>query len=381
MPRPVVPVIGGLTHRKPMFLVVDASPGFCELRPTPMKRHLSLFLAAGAALLIAGCKPAGDSSSTGSSSAGGSTAKTPKIVFVSNVVDPFWVICQAGVEQAGKDFGVDARMIMPAEGLSDQKRILEDLITKGTDGIAVSPLDPANQTELLNKVAERSKLITADSDAPESKRLVYIGVGNYEAGRMAGQLMKEALPNGGKVMVFVGRLEQDNAKLRRQGFIDELIGRTPDATRFDPPTAQPSGNGFTILGTLTDQADRAKAKANVEDTLSKHPDLAGAVGLFAYNPPAILEALTQAGKTGKVQVVGFDEDQGTLKGIQDGIVHGTVVQNPYEYGYQSVKVLKELLAGDTSSIPENKFIEVPARKIRKDSVDAFWAELKKQRGE
>lgn len=346
-----------------------------------MKRHLSLFLAAGAALLIAGCKPAGDSSSTGSSSAGGSTAKTPKIVFVSNVVDPFWVICQAGVEQAGKDFGVDARMIMPAEGLSDQKRILEDLITKGTDGIAVSPLDPANQTELLNKVAERSKLITADSDAPESKRLVYIGVGNYEAGRMAGQLMKEALPNGGKVMVFVGRLEQDNAKLRRQGFIDELIGRTPDATRFDPPTAQPSGNGFTILGTLTDQADRAKAKANVEDTLSKHPDLAGAVGLFAYNPPAILEALTQAGKTGKVQVVGFDEDQGTLKGIQDGIVHGTVVQNPYEYGYQSVKVLKELLAGDTSSIPENKFIEVPARKIRKDSVDAFWAELKKQRGE
>src|SRR5690606_667674 len=124
-----------------------------------------------------------------------------------------WVICQAGVEQAGRDFGVNATMIMPSEGLSDQKRILEDLITKGTDGIAVSPIDPANQTDILDLVAERSKLVTADSDAPDSQRLVYIGMSNYAAGRMAAQLMKEALPNGGKVMVFVGRLEQDNARL------------------------------------------------------------------------------------------------------------------------------------------------------------------------
>lgn len=346
-----------------------------------MKRHLSLFLAAGTALLIAGCKPAGDSSSTGSSSAASSTTKAPKIVFVSNGVDPFWVICQAGVEQAGRDFGVNATMIMPSEGLSDQKRILEDLITKGTDGIAVSPIDPANQTDILDLVAERSKLVTADSDAPDSQRLVYIGMSNYEAGRLAAQLMKEALPNGGKVMVFVGRLEQDNARLRRQGFIDELVGREPDEKRFDPPTAQPSGNGFTVLGTLTDQFDRAKAKANVEDTLSKHPDLAGAVGLFAYNPPAILEALKQAGKAGQVKVIGFDEDKATLKGIQDDIVHGTVVQNPYEYGYKSVQILKDVLAGDLSVIPENKYIEVPARKIRKDTVDEFWAQLKQRLGE
>jgi ribose transport system substrate-binding protein len=197
---------------------------------------------------------------------------------------------------------------------------------------------------------------------------------------MAAQLMKEALPQGGKVMVFVGRLEQDNARLRRQGFIDELVGRTPDEKRFDPPAAQPSGNGFTILGTLTDQFDRAKAKAYVEDSLSKHHDLAGAVGLFAYNPPAILEALTQAGKAGKVQVIGFDENDATLKGIQDGIVHGTVVQNPYEYGYQSVKLLKEALAGNAAAIPANKYLEVPARKIRKDNVDGFWAELKQRLG-
>jgi ribose transport system substrate-binding protein len=335
-----------------------------------MKRQLTYFLAVGTALLVAGCKPSSESSSEG----------PHKIAFVSNVVDPFWVICQAGVEQAGKDFGVDTTMIMPSEGLTDQKRILEDLITKGTDGIAVSPIDPANQSDILNKVAQHSKLVTADSDAPDSDRLVYIGVSNYEAGRMAAQLMKEALPTGGKVMVFVGRLEQDNARLRRQGFIDELVGREPDEKRFDPPTARPEGNGFTVLGTLTDQGDRSKAKANVEDTLSKYPDIAGMVGLFAYNPPAILEALRQSGKAGMIQVIGFDENDATLKGVQEGIVHGTVVQNPYEYGYQSVRVLKEVLDGNTSVIPASKYIEVPARKIRKDDVDQFWAQLKERLG-
>lgn len=346
-----------------------------------MKWHLTLSLAAAAVLGLVGCKPSGDSSanSSGSSNASAS-AKKPKIVFVSNGPDDFWVICKAGVEQAGKDLEVDASLIMPAEGLASQKRILEDLVTKGTDGVAVSPIDPANQTEILNKVAEYSKLVTADSDAPDSKRLVYIGMSNYEAGRMAAQLMKEALPNGGDVMIFIGRMEQDNAKLRRQGFIDELLGRTPDPTRFDPPTANPSGNGYTVLGTLTDQFDRAKAKANVEDTLSKHPNIAGMVGLFAYNPPAILEALKQSGKVGKVKVIGFDENDATLKGIQDGIVLGTVVQNPYEYGYQAVKVLTEVLAGKTNVIPANQYIEVPARKIRKDNVDEFWAELKKRLG-
>ena len=334
-----------------------------------MKRNLTLALAA-VVILVGGLQ-------TSSAAAPG---KKLKIAFVSNGVDPFWVICKAGVEQAGKDFDVQVSMLMPSEGLTDQKRILEDLITKGTDGIAVSPIDPANQTDVLDKVAERSKLVTADSDAPASKRLVYIGLSNYEAGRMAAQLMKEALPKGGKVMVFVGRLEQDNARLRRQGFIDELIGRTPDEKRFDPPTAKPSGNGFTVLGTLTDQFDRAKAKANVEDSLSKYPDLAGAVGLFAYNPPAILEALEQAGKAGKIQVVGFDENDATLKGIAKGTVHGTVVQNPYEYGYQSVKVLKEVIAGNNSVIPTSKYIEVPAQKIRKDNVATFSEELKKRLG-
>ncbi|HIG27326.1 MAG TPA: hypothetical protein EYQ50_05825 [Verrucomicrobiales bacterium] len=161
----------------------------------------------------------------------------PKFAFVSNGVASFWTIAQVGVEVAGKDLGVNTETLMPAEGIADQKRMIEDLITKGVDGIAVSPIDPENQTDLLNQAAAKTKLITQDSDAPNANRLCYIGMDNYSAGRLCGALVREAIPNGGKIMIFVGRLEQDNAKRRRQGVIDEILGRPHDPSKFDPPNA------------------------------------------------------------------------------------------------------------------------------------------------
>jgi ribose transport system substrate-binding protein len=159
----------------------------------------------------------------------------PTFAFVSNGVASFWTIAGVGVNKAGADLGVNTEVLMPAEGIPDQKRMLEDLITKGIDGIAVSPIDPVNQTELLNQVAAKTLLITHDSDAPNANRLVYIGMSNYDAGRMCGKLVKEALPKGGKIMIFIGRLEQDNAKLRRQGVIDEILGRDHNPKRYDKP--------------------------------------------------------------------------------------------------------------------------------------------------
>ena len=302
--------------------------------------------------------------------------KKLKIAFVSNGVASFWTIAAAGVKTAGEKLGVDAQTLMPVEGISDQKRMIEDLLTRGVDGIAVSPIDPSNQTELLNQAAKRAKLITHDSDAPNADRLVYIGMDNYKAGWLCGDLVREAMPKGGTIMIFIGRLEQDNAKRRRQGMIDSVLGRKENPANYDPPGSVLKANGYTILGTLTDQFDRAKGKANAEDTLAKYPDINCMVGLFAYNPPLMLEALSQAGKLGKVKVIAFDEDDATLAGIQKGTVHGTVVQNPYMYGYKSVEVLTEILKGNAKVIPASKFIDIPARQIRKDNVDEFWADLK-----
>lgn len=325
-----------------------------------------------AVVLLAACKPAAPSRN-------GSSGKL-RVGFVTNAVASFWTIAAAGVKAGGEKFGVETETLMPAEGISDQKRMIEDLLTRGVDGIAVSAIDPANQTDLLNTAAKRTKLITHDSDAPASDRLLYIGMDNYKAGRLCGELVREALPNGGSVMLFIGRLEQDNAKRRREGVIDAILGRAETPGHFYPPSGVIEEKGFKILGTLTDQSDKVKGKANAEDTLAKFPDIGCMVGLFAYNPPLILQALEQAGKLGKVKVVAFDEDDATLAGVKSGAVHGTVVQNPYLYGYRSVEILSELAKGNTSVIPANKFIDIPARQIRQDTVDEFWADLKARLG-
>jgi len=343
-----------------------------------------LFTLSALALLLAGLtacnKPAEPAAKPGGGDAPAKPGKKQKIAFVSNGVASFWTIAAAGVKAAGEKLGVDAQTLMPVEGIGDQKRMIEDLLTKGVDGIAVSPIDPANQTDLLNTAAKRAKLITHDSDAPNADRLVYIGMDNYKAGRMCGDLVREAMPKGGTVMIFIGRMEQDNAKRRRQGTIDAILGRPENPSNFDPADKVLEGGGFKILGTLTDQFDQAKGKANAEDTLAKYPDIGGMVGLFAYNPPLMLEALQQAGKLGKVKVIAFDEADATLAGIQKGNVHGTVVQNPYMYGYKSVEVLNEILKGNKSVVPASKFIDIPARQIRKDNVDEFWADLKAKVG-
>jgi ribose transport system substrate-binding protein len=306
--------------------------------------------------------------------------KKPKIAYITNGVDPFWNTAAAGVRAAAKEFNADAEVHMPAKGLVDQKRIIESQLASGTDGIAISPIDAKNEVALIDAACRATKVITHDSDAPDSKRLCFVGMDNYKAGRAAGKLVKEAIPNGGKVMLFVGRLEQLNAQQRRQGIIDELLDRPAQSLAsmtYDAPGKVLSGGKFSILDTRTDNFDYARAKANAEDAIASTPDLACMVGLFGYNPPNCLEAVKAAGKTGQIKIVAFDENAPTLQGIIDGHIYGTVSQQPYFYGYHSVRILAALARGDESALPKNGFLEVPILEVRKDSVEKFWAELKK----
>jgi ribose transport system substrate-binding protein len=309
-------------------------------------------------------------------------ADKPTVGYVTNMVASFWVIAQKGAQDGAKQYDVNVEVRMPPDGTEvEQKRMVQDLLARGIDGIAISPIHAENQLDLLAEIARHTHLITQDSDAPKSDRLCYVGMDNYTAGRMCGELVKQAMPDGGSVMIFVGRLGQLNARQRRQGVIDELLDRDPDPNRYDPPgTDIPSGK-YVILDTRTDDGDPSRARSNAEDAIAAYPDLGCMVGLFAYNPPQCLEAVRDADKIGKIQLVGFDEDADTLQGIVDGDVIGTVVQNPYEYGHESVRILAGLARGDRSVLPEGGFLNIPARKITRENVETFWAELKQRMGE
>jgi ribose transport system substrate-binding protein len=317
-----------------------------------MKLIRPVLLLSAAAILFTGC---GKTESE-------SGPKPLKLAFLTNNAAPFWTIARAGCEDGAKAAGnvkIDFRIPATASA-AEQQQLIDDLLAKGVDGLALSPIDPANQTDILNKAAAQTLVITADSDAPKSNRVSYIGTDNKAAGREAGKLLKAALPSGGKIMVFVGSLDAQNAADRLAGIKEEI-----------------SGSGIEVVDVRTDETDRVRAKTNVQDTLVKYPDIAGLVGLWSYNGPAIWAATKEAGKTGKVKIVVFDEEEETLAGVAAGDIFGTVVQQPYEFGKQAIELMAKKLRGDNSVFPASGVIVVPTISIQKDNVAEFQAKLKK----
>jgi ribose transport system substrate-binding protein len=327
----------------------------------------------GLSLAAAACNSSADRGAP--QSAAGSADGKPRLAFISNNPFEFWTIARRGTEKAAQDFDAEVDFQMPARGTAaEQKQIIEDLVARGIQGIAISPNDSANQADFLNEIAEQVPVIAVDSDLPPgSKRLAYIGTNNYEAGKSAGKLVKEALPDGGEIVIYVGKMDVQNAIERRQGVMDELAGKK-DAKG-------PELGKYTLLDTMTDDADQARCKDNVEDTLVKYPDVDGLVGLWAYNPPAILAAVKEADKQGKVAIIAFDEDEATLGGVKEGHIHGTIVQQPFEFGYQSMRLLAALARNDKSVLPEGGVLEIPHKVINKENVEEFQQELRALKGQ
>ena len=326
-----------------------------------MKKFTLITLLVGCLLILAASCTTKPGPTTNTSSTGGNL----RLAFVTNNSSDFWTIARKGTEKADAEFNdvtVDFRL--PADGTAaEQKRLIDDLLAKGVDGMAVSPVDPENQTQTLNDTAKHALVVTQDSDAPKSDRAFYVGTDNVAAGRVAGGLIKEVLPQGGKIMLFVGKLDARNAQERLQGIREAL-----------------QGSNIQILDVRTDDTDRVRAKSNVSDTLVKYPDVVGLVGLWSYNGPAILSAVQDANKTGTVKIIAFDEEDNTLNGVKQGAIYATVVQQPFEFGYQAIKMMRQYLKGDKSSVPASKQVFVPTLVIKKDNVDDFMTKINQLRG-
>ena len=319
----------------------------------------AIFCALATAIIFAAC------TNPGTNNSGGAAGGKHKLAFVTNNASDFWAIARKGTEKAAKEIpGIDVEFRITSDGTAaEQQRVVDDLLAKGIHGIAISPVDPANQTPMLNRAASQALVVTQDSDAPSSNRTCYIGTDNVEAGRQAGGLLKEALPQGGKIMVFVGVLDAENAKQRYQGLKEAL-----------------QGSNIQILDVRTDNTDRVRAKSNAADTLVNHPDIAGLVGLWSYNGPAILSAVKEANKVDKVKIIAFDEEDETLSGIKEGAIYATVVQQPFEFGFRSMELMAKILNGDKSVVPAGKQIFVPTIAIKKANVEEFTKKINSLRG-
>jgi ribose transport system substrate-binding protein len=298
--------------------------------------------------------------------AGGAFAQEKQqLAFVVNAASDFWKLAEAGVEAAQAELpDYELQFRYPAQGTAAlQNALMDDLVAGGTDAIMISSADPKNSIDAFNRIAAQVPLFTTDSDAPQSNRIAYLGSSNVAAGVQAGEIAVKALPSGGKCMGFVGFLGADNAIERIAGFRQAV-----------------EGSGIELVDVRGDDVDFARARSNVDDVLAANPDIDCMVGFYSYNPPKIYEALQAAGKLGQVTVIAFDEDPVTLGAVREGSFAGTVVQDPYQWGYQGMHLMADYLEGDTSKVPADGLIIVPTQVIDKSNVDEFEAVVKERIG-
>ncbi|MCS7032656.1 MAG: substrate-binding domain-containing protein, partial [Phycisphaerae bacterium] len=307
--------------------------------------------------------------------------KQPRIALVTSGKTPYWETVIRGARDAAERYEVRLTVVESETSADTQTQLIRDLLRQRYDGIAISPVNPNAQSAVLADVALKSTLVTVDSDSPVSRRLCFVGTDNYYTGRMLGEQVKRALPDGGEVIVSLGTPDKENTRHRRQGLIDELLDREYEPERPVDPFDRPLSAGkYTILETLVDNSDPVVCTDLAAQALEKYPNLKCFVGLLAYSTPAILEALKSTEKLGKVKVVGMDAAPETLAGIEAGHVEASIMQDQYGFGFHAVRILAENARGETVGLPMFQRRTLPCEVITRENVAAVKAQISAMTG-
>ena len=306
-------------------------------------------LLAALVLIGTGCTPQSGSPPAPDDAAGAAAVK--RFVFITNGDDPFWDACNAGlVEGAKRSALADKGLRMAMEkGNGTAQGQIEKLRQLGSQadvaGVAISVIQADNAAivdEMKNLAAKGVKVITVDGDVNRGTfrdaRPFYIGTDNIIAGRLLGLAAKAVLGSRGKTagryVQFAGFADNDNSRARMNGFKEAV------------------GEAFAEADRMSDEMDLARARDNVRSALVNHPDLVALVGIWAYNAPAIAEVVEERGVRDRITTITFDAQAVALERMAKGQIDAMVVQNPFEMGIQTVRLLLAMHAGDEATIGE-----------------------------
>jgi ribose transport system substrate-binding protein len=254
--------------------------------------------------------------------------KEEQFYFIAaNINLPYWQEAQAGMLDAAKEMGVKAELDGPT-AMSPQEEVdsFMKAVALKPAGIMVSvsrpdlfkgPIDAA--------IGQGIPVIAVDSDAPESKRLLFVGTDNFRAGQESGRRMANILKGQGSVVVVTipGQLN-----------LDERLHGVTDALQKSP--------GIKIFQTIDDKGDSRQAYDGISSILSKKTKVDGVICLEASGGAGVADALHRVDMEGKIAIVSFDNDPETLDWIQRGAINATVAQKPYLMGYYGMKFLDDL---------------------------------------
>jgi ribose transport system substrate-binding protein len=298
------------------------------------------------------------------------------VAIITSGDGPYWDPVEAGANKAADLYDVKVSVIRCKTDMLLQIEKIKDALGEHYDAIAISPINPTSESTALADVAATTNLVTMDSDSPVARRTCFVGTDNYDAGRLCGQVVRGAVNGGGEVILFLGNPEKENTQRRRQGVIDELLQRSFDPERADDPLdAQLKGGDFSVVGTIVDNADPNSTTQLATQAIKDHPNVKCFVGLLSYSAPALVKAVDQAGKADQIKVVGFDVSSDTLDGVESGKIAGTIMQDQFGCGYQTVHVLADVARGNTAELPVFGKKTLPCMIVKKDNVAQARAQL------
>jgi ribose transport system substrate-binding protein len=265
-----------------------------------------------------------------------------RIVVLMNGNSPFWDTMRAGINAASEEFGVEASLETNDGTPRGQIDKLRQFASQGdVAAVAIAVTDAANAAiadELRNLQDRGVKVITVDSDVDREKfrdaRFAFVGTDNLAGGRELGVCAKNLRPDGGEFVTFVGRTGAQNAIERIGGF------------------AEGAGDKFIELDKMGDENDRTRARENVRNAIRNHENLDTLVGIWSYNAPAIVDVVRELDVRDRFTIVTFDAEPGAIQNMSEGDVDAMVVQNPFEMGYQGVRLMKALVEDDQATIAE-----------------------------
>ncbi len=257
--------------------------------------------------------------------------KPLKIVFIPKLIHPWYKDVEFGAEAAVAEFKkqgiqIDMKWDAPATAdINEQVKKIEANISSRPDGIAIACLDPATNTQVINDgIAAGLNIITFDTDAPNSKRLMYVGHnGDFDDGFKSGEVMAKKIGGKGKVGILVGSLAAPNHVNRVKGF-KEAIAKHKD---------------ITIAFEAADNDDIQKAMDMTESALQAHPDVKGIYANNAANGIGAPRAVKSAGKAGKITLIVDSLMPEEITFLKDGVIDMGNAQRQWDIGYWSVKYL------------------------------------------
>ena len=253
----------------------------------------------------------------------------------TNIKIPYWQEAGAGMVKAAKDLGVQAELVGPETfSPEEEKQAFRSAVAKKPAGILVSPSDPKLLIDDINAaIAAGIPVITVDSDAPASKRLVFVGTNNYQAGVMGGRLLASKLGGKGNIVFFT---------IAGQANVEERLNGYREALEAHP--------GLKIAEIVDIHGDASVAFDKTSEIIDKQRDAVDAfVSLEAQSGSEVAEVLDRKSVSGKL-VVAMDTMASTLTWIEKGRIAATISQKPYTMAYYGMKMLADAKLYPPSSL-------------------------------